>query len=53
MEFIETLPEIILSKAFRGQLLPQDPNDETAAVLLERIIDETTQRRTESCALAK
>ena len=37
MELIESLPEIILSKAFRGELVPQDPNDEPASVLLERI----------------
>jgi len=35
----------ILSKAFRGELVPQDPNDETAEVLLKRI-------RTEREALA-
>lgn len=38
MELIEILPEIILSKAFRGELLPQDPNDEPALELLKRII---------------
>lgn len=27
----------LLAKAFRGELVPQDPNDEPAAVLLERI----------------
>lgn len=37
MELIESLLEIILSKAFRGQLLPQDPKDEAAIKLLERI----------------
>jgi type I restriction enzyme S subunit len=37
MEQIESLPEIILSKAFRGELVPQDPNDEPASVLLNRI----------------
>ena len=26
-----------MSKAFRGELIPQDPNDEPASVLLERI----------------
>jgi hypothetical protein len=28
---------ILLAKAFRGELVPQDPNDEPASVLLERI----------------
>jgi type I restriction enzyme S subunit len=32
-----TLASSILSKAFRGELVPQDPNDEPASVLLERI----------------
>lgn len=31
------LDQAILAKAFRGELVPQDPNDEPAAVLLERI----------------
>lgn len=30
----------ILAKAFRGQLVPQDPNDEPASVLLARICAE-------------
>jgi len=30
----------VLAKAFRGELVPQDPNDEPAAVLLERIRSE-------------
>jgi type I restriction enzyme S subunit len=33
----EQLDQSILAKAFRGELVPQDPNDEPAAVLLERI----------------
>lgn len=33
----EQLDQSILSKAFRGELVPQDPNDEPASVLLERI----------------
>jgi type I restriction enzyme S subunit len=31
------LDQAILAKAFRGELVPQDPNDEPAIVLLERI----------------
>lgn len=34
---INKLPTSILSKAFKGELVPQDPNDEPASVLLERI----------------
>lgn len=34
---IDRLDQTILSKAFRGELVPQDPNDEPASVLLERI----------------
>ena len=36
-EKLEKLNQSILSKAFRGELVPQDPNDEPASVLLERI----------------
>ncbi|WP_313364831.1 restriction endonuclease subunit S [Pseudomonas sp.] len=34
---IERLPQSILAKAFRGELVPQEPNDEPASALLERI----------------
>lgn len=35
--YIDKLTQSILAKAFRGELVPQDPNDEPASVLLERI----------------
>ncbi|WP_460140329.1 restriction endonuclease subunit S [Pseudomonas sp. S2_E01] len=34
---IDLLTQSILAKAFRGDLVPQDPNDEPASVLLDRI----------------
>ncbi|WP_435607223.1 restriction endonuclease subunit S [Pseudomonas knackmussii] len=34
---IDRLTQSILAKAFRGELVPQDPNDEPASLLLERI----------------
>lgn len=34
---VDKLTQSILAKAFRGELVPQDPNDESASVLLERI----------------
>ncbi len=34
---IQRLTQSILAKAFRGELMPQDPTDEPASVLLERI----------------
>ncbi|MCG8090232.1 MAG: restriction endonuclease subunit S [Candidatus Thiodiazotropha endolucinida] len=39
----EALRQSILKKAFSGQLVAQDPNDEPASVLLERIAAEKTQ----------
>ena len=35
--FLDLLDHAILAKAFRGELVEQDPNDEPASVLLERI----------------
>lgn len=37
---IEALRQSVLKKAFSGKLVPQDPNDEPASVLLERIREE-------------
>ena len=34
---VEKLTPALLAKAFRGELVPQDPNDEPASALLERI----------------
>ncbi len=34
---IDHLTQSILAKAFRGELVPQDPNDEPASLLLQRI----------------
>ena len=34
---LDELPQSILGKAFRGDLVPQDPNDEPANILLEKI----------------
>jgi len=35
--YVDKLTQSIFAKAFRGELVPQDPNDEPASVLLERI----------------
>ena len=37
VEELSQLDQSILAKAFRGELVPQDPNDEPASVLLDRI----------------
>src|SRR5690606_25958081 len=39
-ELLARLDSAILAKAFRGELVPQDPNDEPASALLERIAAE-------------
>jgi type I restriction enzyme S subunit len=36
-EALEQLDQSALAKAFRGELVPQDPNDEPASMLMERI----------------
>jgi type I restriction enzyme S subunit len=53
---VEKLTQSILAKAFRGELVPQDPNDEPASVLLERIKrtkpNERPKRKSRLAALA-
>lgn len=35
--YVDKLTQSVLAKAFRGELVPQDPNDEPASVLLQKI----------------
>lgn len=44
---VERLTPALLSKAFRGELVPQDPNDEPISLLLERIQVEKARIETE------
>ena len=44
----ESLRQSILKKAFEGKLVPQDPNDEPATVLLERIRAEREKNKLEN-----
>lgn len=46
---INNLAQSILAKSFRGELVPQDPNDEPASELLARIMKE----RSEAIALTR
>jgi type I restriction enzyme S subunit len=49
----DQLDRSILAKAFRGELVPQDPNDEPASVLLERIRAEREKLDTKKKAKGK
>lgn len=46
-ERLDVLEQAVLAKAFRGELVPQDPNDEPASVLLERIRRERAEGESE------
>jgi type I restriction enzyme S subunit len=48
---IDKLTPAILAKAFRGELVPQDPNDEPASVLLEWIRQTQTKAREDKIGL--
>src|SRR6516162_4903462 len=41
----ERLDQAILAKAFGGEVMPQDPSDEPAPVLLERVRADQTKSR--------
>jgi type I restriction enzyme, S subunit len=47
-KLIDHLDQAILSKAFQGKLVPQDPSDEPASVSLERIRAERQRAATEA-----
>lgn len=40
---VQKLREMILQLAVRGNLVPQDPNDEPVSVLMEKIVEEKTK----------
>jgi len=44
---VDKLSQSVLAKAFRGELVPQDPNDEPAEKLLERILEEKAKMEAE------
>ena len=60
LKLADRLDQRILAKAFAGELVPQDPNDEPASVLLDRIREaranapkKTRPRRTKATAMKK
>lgn len=56
--YVDKITQSILAKAFRGELVPQDPSDEPATVFLERLRKErsaatTTTKKRNKSALVK
>ena len=51
--YTDKLTQSILAKAFRGELVPQDPNDEPAEILLEKIRSEKAQQEKQTKAKKK
>jgi len=47
LNLLNKLSQSVLAKAFRGELVPQDPNDEPAEKLLERIMAEKAKMEAE------
>lgn len=52
-EQVDKLTQSVLAKAFRGELVPQDPNDEPAEKLLERILKEKAKMEMDLKAMKK
>ncbi|NJO31140.1 MAG: restriction endonuclease subunit S [Richelia sp. SL_2_1] len=50
---LDSLNQSILAKAFRGELVPQNPNDEPASILLERIRAEREKLQQQTKAAKK
>jgi type I restriction enzyme, S subunit len=44
-KLVDVLDKAVLAKALRGELVPQDPNDEPASALLDRIRAERAEQR--------
>jgi type I restriction enzyme S subunit len=52
-KLVDHLDQAVLAKAFRGELVPQDPNDEPASVLLDRIRAERATGSSKNAVTAK
>ena len=51
--YVDKLTQSILAKAFRGELVPQDPNDEPASELLKRIKEAKAETETKDKAMRR
>jgi type I restriction enzyme, S subunit len=45
LQNLQTMKMSVLKQAFEGKLVPQDPNDEPAEILLEKIKQEKTSKK--------
>lgn len=52
-DYLDRLNQSILAKAFRGELVEQDPNDEPASVLLDRIRAEREAQQSNKASRGK
>jgi len=51
--YVDKLTQSILAKAFRGELVPRDPNDEPASELLKRIKEEKVKTETKAKSIKR